>query len=300
MKNLLLILAVFVPFISFAGDHNATSDTYRNGAYISIDPSVRIYNEDRTWTNNPSKTFGYLSTVTSDIQAQINAKATITNIIGLDAGVTNAAGLTIDQRATNAATTLTGNFGNRVAVNMTNAANAITGTFTGLNTGLTNASGNSPLDKTATNNFGNSAAITMTNALNSFTGIYTNSTYYGNGVGLTNSSVTYLTNFTFNALQTNLTTLSQTWRVPVIVSEPAGTIGSADSQAQVCPPSGSYVMVDNVAIQGGSTSILQTNKGTLVFEVPLGWGYRVTNISTGTGYLATNNPAATNEVTFHP
>ena len=90
MKNLLLILTVFVPFISFAGDHNATSDTYRNGAYISIDPSVRIYNEDKTWTNNPSRTFGYLSTVTSDIQAQLNSK---TN------SVINGAALNLTNRA---------------------------------------------------------------------------------------------------------------------------------------------------------------------------------------------------------
>ena len=90
MKNLLLILAVFVPFISFAGDHNATSDTYRNGAYISIDPSVRIYNEDKTWTNNPSLTFGYLSTVTSDIQAQLNSK-TNSVISGAALNLTNKA-----------------------------------------------------------------------------------------------------------------------------------------------------------------------------------------------------------------
>ena len=90
MKNLLLILTVFVPFISFAGDHNATSDTYRNGAYISIDPSVRIYNEDKTWTNNPSLTFGYLSTVTSDIQAQLNSK-TNSVISGAALNLTNTA-----------------------------------------------------------------------------------------------------------------------------------------------------------------------------------------------------------------
>ena len=90
MKNLLLILAVFVPFISFAGDHNATSDTYQNGAYISIDPSVRIYNEDKTWTNNPSLTFGYLSTVTSDIQAQLNSK-TNSVISGAALNLTNTA-----------------------------------------------------------------------------------------------------------------------------------------------------------------------------------------------------------------
>jgi hypothetical protein len=47
--------------------------------------------------------------------------------------------------------------------------------------------------QSATNNFGNSVAVTMTNALNSFTGTFTNSTYYGNGGGLTNLNATNLT-----------------------------------------------------------------------------------------------------------
>jgi hypothetical protein len=132
------------------------------------------------------------------------------------------------------------------------------------------------------------------------TGVFTNGTYYGNGVGITNSSVTYLTNFTFNVKGTNNTTLSATWRIPVLVSEPATTVGSAESQAQVNGGGAAYYTIDNAAIQGGATSILQTNKETLVFEVPPGWGYIVTNITVGTGYVATNNSAATNEVTFHP
>ena len=42
---------------------------------------------------------------------------------------------------------------------------------------------------TFTNNLGNSVAVTMTNAANRFTGVLTNSTYYGNGIGLTNIPV---------------------------------------------------------------------------------------------------------------
>ena len=137
MKNLLLILAVFVPFISFAGDHNATSDTYRNGAYISIDPSVRIYNEDKTWTNNPSLTFGYLSRVTSDIQAQLNSK--------------------------------TNSVISRAALNLTNTADV----FVGNGTGLTNVTAVGVTGYSLkTNNLVAVALVEQTNALGYVTNTY--------------------------------------------------------------------------------------------------------------------------------
>jgi hypothetical protein len=143
----------------------------------------------------------------------------------------------------------------------------------------------------ATNNFGRTVAVNMTNTANSFT---------GNGGGLTNCSQTFLTNIVSGQPATNRGTLSATWRVPVVVSAPATTVGFAEVDAQVQSPGGSYVTIDNASIAGGATSILATNKGTLVFEVPPGWGYVVTNSVSGTGYAAGLNAGATNQVTYHP
>lgn len=199
-------------------------------------------------------------------------------------------------------------FGTTVSVSMTNASNVFTGTFNGLDSGITNSSGYT-IDTRATNaatglagNLGNTTVATMTNSANQFTGTLTNSAYYGNGVGLTNCSVTMLTNIPISAqLYTNQTTMSQTWRVPVIVIEPATTAGSAEVDAKVNGGSGAtYYTIDNAAIQGGTTSILQTNKETLVFEVPIGWAWTVTNTVAGSGYTASLNANATNQVTFHP
>ena len=158
MKNLLLILAVFVPFISFAGDHNATSDTYRNGAYISIDPSVRIYNEDKTWTNNPSLTFGYLSTVTSDIQAQLNSK-TNSVISGVALNLTNTANIFVG--------TLTGAVIG-VSSQATHATNADLATLATTAITSTNVQGYS----LKTNNLVTDALVEQTNALGYVTNTY--------------------------------------------------------------------------------------------------------------------------------
>ena len=100
--------------------------------------------------------------------------------------------------------------------------------------------------------------------------------------------------------RTNLTALSMTWRVPVAVSEPATTLGYAEVDAQLQAPGGSYVVMDGARISGGATSILQTNFQTLIFEVPPGWGYVVTNSTAGTGYVAGLDVTKTNQLTLHP
>lgn len=171
MKKLLLILAALIPAIAFAVDHNATTDTYRNGASISIDPSVRIYNEDRTWTNNPSLTFGYLSKVTGDIQAQLNSK-TNSVISGAALNLTNRANEFYGDQftGTNFVGKLTG-----VASQATHATNADLATLATAAITSTNVQGYSLM----TNNLVSVALVVQTNSLNGF---------------VTNTYLTYTTN----------------------------------------------------------------------------------------------------------
>jgi hypothetical protein len=128
MKWILLILATLIPLAAFGRDEAQTTTRYRYNSVITIDPTVQITAEDGSWTNT-AKTLGYLSTATSDIQTQINTKATKTSISGLDSGITNSAGASIDVRATNAAASLAKNYqpattilSNLVVTPLTNAS----------------------------------------------------------------------------------------------------------------------------------------------------------------------------------
>jgi hypothetical protein len=122
-----------------------------------------------------------------------------------------------------------------------------------------------------------------------------------NGAGLTNLSVTYFTNFVSGLVQTNTGTKTITWKIPVVVSSPATTLGNAEVDAQLqLPAGGAFTSICDVSIAGGATSIIATNRGTLVFDVPPGWGFQVTNTVSGTGYVAALDAAKTNQVTFHP
>jgi len=117
---------------------------------------------------------------------------------------------------TNYVIAATTNLGRTIAVNMTNALNQFTGTFTngayyGSGGGLTNLNYNNITNppvipstnglattnyvNTATTNLGRTIAVNMTNALNQFTGTFTNGSYYGNGGGLTNIPTSGVSNF---------------------------------------------------------------------------------------------------------
>lgn len=117
-------------------------------------------------------------------------------------------------------------------------------------------------------------------------------------------SVGAFTNITTGQKYTNVTMQTMSWRVPVVVSQPATTLGYAEVDAWLqplnAPATVGYQVVDSVTISGGGTSVLATNKGTLVFDVPPGWGYTVSNSLSGSGYAATLDAGKTNMVTFHP
>ncbi len=116
-----------------------------------------------------------------------------------------------------------------------------------------------------------------------------------------NSSTTLFTNIISGLVQTNFTSLSMTWRVPVVVSSPAGVIGNAEVDALLQPAAGGgYVAIDDVRIAGGITSIVATNGDNLIFEVPPGWGFVVTNNVSGAGYVAALDASKTNQLTLHP
>jgi hypothetical protein len=126
-------------------------------------------------------------------------------------------------------------------------------------------------------------------------------TFTGNGIGLTNQSVSYFTNFVSGLTQTNTGTKTMTWKIPVVVSSPATTLGNAEVDAQLqLPAGGAFVSIGEVSIAGGATSIIATNKDTLVFDVPPGWGFQVTNTVSGVNYVAAIDSTKTNQVTFHP
>ena len=121
------------------------------------------------------------------------------------------------------------------------------------------------------------------------------------GSALTNQSVSYFTNFVSGLTQTNTGTKTMTWKIPVVVSSPATTLGNAEVDAQLqLPAGGAFVSIGEVSIAGGATSIIATNKDTLVFDVPPGWGFQVTIIVSGVNYVAAIDSTKTNQVTFHP
>lgn len=132
----------------------------------------------------------------------------------------------------------------------------------------------------------------------------------GNGSGLTNCAVSFLTNWTTGVLLTNSSTLNLDITVPSFATSPATTIGRAGCSGLLQPPAGGgYVRASAGAfIEGGATSILDTNYATIKFTVPPGWGYcpcSNTDLS-GTGYTAglastlTATLPWTNSVTIHP
>jgi hypothetical protein len=65
-----------------------------------------------------------------------------------------------------------------------------------------------------------------------------------------NGSSTYFTNITLAQLYTNSGGVTMGWRVPVQVTQPATTLGSAEMAARLQPPGGTYWTVSATAIQG--------------------------------------------------
>jgi len=113
-------------------------------------------------------------------------------------------------------------------------------------------------------------------------------------------TVYYQTNApAINTGYTNSTPYTMTWRVPVTVSSPATTVGRAKVDAKVSF-GGALSVVARAELAGGATSILDTNYATLVFDVPPGAAYTVTNDSSGTGYVGAIDSTATNSVYIHP
>ena len=77
------------------------------------------------------------------------------------------------------------NSGNAIANNNGVGTNlTVYGTLTSTNLNSLYDTNNAA--KNATNNFGNTVSVNLTNSANLFTGTFTNSTFYGNGAGLTN------------------------------------------------------------------------------------------------------------------
>ncbi|MGA3164083.1 MAG: hypothetical protein ABSD77_07825 [Verrucomicrobiota bacterium] len=118
------------------------------------------------------------------------ASATLTNLSGITTNQIVFTNVNLSQWSNIGTNQFAGtNFGSAVAVNMTNAANQFTGTFTGLGSSLTNSLGQSFVGT----NYGRTTVAAMTNMANSFTGTFTNGTFYGGGGGLTNLQVTNVT-----------------------------------------------------------------------------------------------------------
>jgi hypothetical protein len=123
--------------------------------------------------------------------------------------------------------------------------------------------------------------------------------FLGNGFGLTNVATCYYTNITSSITNLNLTTKVMSWKVPVIVTQPASTLGSAEVDAQYQRADGVWITLADLDIAGGATSVLFTNKSTLIFDIPSGYSYRITNNISGTGYTAGLDSTKTNTVTFY-
>lgn len=125
-------------------------------------------------------------------------------------------------------------------------------------------------------------------------------TFSGNGSGLTNLSLCYYTNLVNGQLYTNPLTVTMQLTIPVAVSSPAGTLGSAEIDAKTGPKGGTLTTIGDLDIAGGATSILATNKSVLVVNVPSGWTWETTNSTSGTGYVAGYDATKTNQVLIIP
>ena len=116
------------------------------------------------------------------------------------------------------------------------------------------------------------------------------SAFYGSGFGLTNSTLSFLTNWASGQRFTNSTTHALQITVPTYASSPATTLGRAGCDGLVQQAAGlAYVPVSAGAyIEGGVTSILATNYATISFFVAPGWGYcPCSNLDlSGSGYTA--------------
>ena len=124
-------------------------------------------------------------------------------------------------------------------------------------------------------------------------------------------SVMFQTNWPTGVLLTN----TSPWETldivaPSFATSPATTVGKAGCSGLLQPPNGGgYFKVSAGAfVEGGITSVLQTNYATIHFPVPPGWGYcpcSNTDLS-GSGYTAglastlTATLPWTNFVTIHP
>jgi hypothetical protein len=157
---------------------------------------------------------------------------------------------------------------------------------------------------TAVSYSGDGAGITNITAANvSGVTILTNSSltaYVINGAGITNATTSYSTNVVNGATNKNNLTRTVQWTIPVAVSAPAATLGSAEIDAQIQRSDGVWITVADCDIAGGATSIIATNKESLVVTVPSGASMRVTNSTSGTGYIAGLDATKTNTFTVFP
>lgn len=148
------------------------------------------------------------------------------------------------------------------------------------------------------NNFLYSVTTSFTNAFYDAA----SGTFNGNGSGLTNATVIYTTNIVGGVTNQNLTTRAIQVSIPVKVTEPATTLGSAEIVGQIGSSVTTWITVAQASLAGGATSIIATNEETFVLPVPSGWFYRVTNNVSGTGYTADidNSGVKTNVIISFP
>jgi hypothetical protein len=138
-----------------------------------------------------------------------------------------------------------------------------------------------------------------------FTGniVVTNGSFVGNGSGLTNMATTFFTNApVLGGIYTNNSGKVQEFTVPVVVTQPAATLGSSEIDAQIHAPGGAFFTVSDLDVAGGITSVLFTNRDTFVINIPQGFGYCITSTVSGTGYTAgiDNSGVRTNTLTLYP
>ena len=152
------------------------------GNGVSLTNAVGNGFVDRTITNGLATT-NYVNTITNGL-ATTNYAISVTNNYPWS-GLYDTNGLA--QSATNnykpAVTNVVNGMTNGLAT--TNYVNVATNGF--VTQSITNG-------LVAVTNIGNSVVATMTNAANQFIGTFTNGTYYGNGIGLTNISITGVSN----------------------------------------------------------------------------------------------------------
>lgn len=113
-------------------------------------------------------------------------------------------------------------------------------------------------------------------------------------------SASFYTNFSLNTPYTNFSSLTMRMTVPVIVTEPATTLGHARISAFTSAPGGAWFSVGNCEISGNITSVLQTNQSVLTIQAGPGMAWAVSNSVAGAGYTAGFDLTATNQVTFSP